>query len=256
MVTLKKVRRDAPWKWLKLGFEDLRRAPLVSISYGLIFVLGGLAISGTLWAFGGEEAIPVALSGFALISTALAIGIYQVSRAFERGEKPRFRVVISRYPSRISQVSFMSVILVMLLLWFHIAQTLRIVLAPSGPFHPGEFIQFMLTAPEGMTFMIIGTITGAILAAFAFTISVLSFPMLIDQDVDAVTALVASFRSVLAQPFVMITWAWLIAFMVVAGSAVFTIGLAFTFLWIAHASCYAYKDFEPRPEPSASAAKS
>lgn len=257
MVTLKKVRRDAPWKWLKLGFEDLRRAPLVSISYGLIFVLGGLAISGTLWAFGGEEAIPVALSGFALIGPALAIGIYQVSRAFERGEKPRFRVVISRYPSRISQVSFLSVILVLLLLlWFHIAQILLIVLAPSGPFHPGEFLEFMLTAPQGMTFMIIGTIIGAILAAFAFTISVLSFPMLIDQDVDAVTALVASFRSVLGQPFVMITWAWLIAFMVVAGSAVFIIGLAFTFPWIAHASWYAYKDFDPRPEPSASAAKS
>lgn len=256
MVTLQKVRRDAPWKWLKLGFEDLRRAPLVSISYGLIFVLGGLAISGTLWAFGSEEAIPVALSGFALIGPALAIGIYQVSRAFERGEKPRFRVVISRYPSRISQISFLSVILVLLLLmWFHIAQILLIVMAPSGPHNPGEFIEFMLTAPQGVTFLVIGTITGAILAAFAFTISVLSFPMLIDQDVDAVTALVASFRSVLAQPFVMITWAWLIAFMVIAGSAVFIIGLAFTFPWIAHASWYAYKDFDPRPEPPANAAK-
>ena len=91
----------------------------------------------------------------------------------------------------------------------------------------------------------------AILAAFAFTISVLSFPMLIDQDVDAVTALVASFRSVLAQPFVMITWAWLIAFMVMVGSATFLIGLAFTFPWIAHASWHAYRDFAPEPEPSA-----
>ena len=117
-----------------------------------------------------------------------------------------------------------------------------------------KLLEFVLPAPRGMTLLIIGTVTGAILAAFAFTISVLSFPMLIDQDVDAVTALVASFRSVLAQPFVMITWAWLIAFMVIAGSAVFIIGLAFTFPWIAHASWYAYKDFDPRPEPSASAA--
>jgi len=255
MVTLQKVRRDAPWKWLKLGFEDLRRAPLVSLSYGFIFVLGGALISLLLMAIGGEAAIPVALSGFALIGPALAIGIYQVSRAFERGEKPRFRVVISRYPSRISQVGFLSVILVLLLLlWFHIAQILLIVMAPGGPYEPGAFVEFLVSTGQGLTFLTIGTVTGAILAAFAFTISVLSFPMLIDQDVDAVTALVASFRAVFGQPFVMITWAWLIAFMVVAGSVFFIVGLAFTFPWLAHASWYAYKDFAPVPETPAAQA--
>lgn len=257
MVILQKVRRDAPWSWLKNGFQDLKRAPGVSLSYGLIFVLGGALICALLWFTGGGEAIPVALSGFALIGPALAIGIYQVSRALERGETPRFRVVISRYPSRISQIGFLSIILVLLLLlWFRIAQILLIVWAPGGALDPGSFIEFVLTTPDGLTFLVIGTVSGAILASIAFAISVLAFPMLIDQDVDAITALVASVKSVFTQPFVMLTWAWLIAFMVIAGSAFFIIGLALTFPWIAHASWYAYKDFAPEPEPSAAARKS
>ena len=93
----------------------------------------------------------------------------------------------------------------------------------------------------------IGTIVGGFLAAVAFAMSAISFPMLIDQDVDAVTAMVASFKAVFAQPFVMLTWAWLIAFMVVAGSVVFLVGLAVTFPWIALATWHAYRDFAPSP---------
>ena len=66
MVTLNKVRRDAPWKWLKAGWEDFIRAPQVSLLYGLIFVGAGLAIVVGLWAIGQTSSIPVALSGFAL----------------------------------------------------------------------------------------------------------------------------------------------------------------------------------------------
>lgn len=248
MVTLNKVRRDAPWSWLKAGWEDFVRAPQVSVLYGLIFVGAGLAIVVGLWAIGQTSSIPVAMSGFALVAPALAIGIYQVSRAMERGEKPRFRIMITRYPARLTQIGFMSVLLALLLMiWFRSAQFLYIGIVPAGPFELGPFINYMLTEPAGLTLLVVGTLVGAFLASVAFSISVLTFPMLVDQDVDAITALIASIRAVFSQPFVMITWAWLIAFWVIAGSALFIVGLALAFPWIAHASWHAYKDFDPRP---------
>ena len=253
MVTLETVRRDAPWKWLKRGFEDLKRAPGISLAYGLIFVGLGLFIISGLWLIDQSSLIPIAMSGFALVAPALAIGIYQISRAIARGEAPRFRVMITRYPSRMSQIGFMSVILALLfMVWFRVAQFLYIGIVPAGTeFDLNTFIPFLLTHASGLTLLIVGTALGAILASIAFSISVLTFPMLVDQDVDAVTALVASIRAVFSQPFVLLTWAWLIAFWVIVGSAFFVIGLAITFPLLAHASWHAYKDFAPQPEPSA-----
>ncbi|WP_417468371.1 DUF2189 domain-containing protein [Maricaulis sp.] len=255
MVTLQNVRRDAPWKWLKDGWADMMRARRVSLSYGLIFVGVGLLITGGLWLLGLGAIAPVALSGFALVAPALAIGIYQVSRALERGEVPRFRVIISRFPDRITQIAFLSLLLLLLLMaWVEIAQFLLVIIAPGTPLSPGPFLEFSLSEPAGITLLVLGTIIGALLAGLAFSISAIAFPMLVDQDVDAVTALVASVTAVRRQPFVMFTWAWLIGFMTLAGTAFFLIGLALVFPWLAHASWHAYKDFSPSASDSSASA--
>ena len=164
---------------------------------------------------------------------------------------------MSRFPSRLSQIGFLSLLLLMLfLLWVRIAQFLLVALAPDTPLLPGPFLEYALSDPAGLSLMVIGTAIGAVLAAVAFSMSALAFPMLVDQDVDAVTALVASFKAVIGQPFVMLTWAWLIAFMMAAGSAVFLIGLAVTFPWVALATWHAYRDFSPEAAPSASSSAS
>jgi len=254
MITLQKVRRDAPWNWLKAGWADMMRAPGVSLSYGLVFVGIGALITGGLWALNLGAVAPVALSGFALIAPALAIGIYQVSRALERGEQPRFGDIIAQFPERITQIAFLSLLLLLLLMaWLEIAQFMFVIIAPGTPLSPGAFLEFSLSEPAGMTLLVLGTIVGSALAGVAFAISVIAFPMLVDQDVDAVTALVASVTAVRRQPFVMFTWAWLIGFMTVAGTAFFLIGLALVFPWLAHASWHAYKEFAPSPSASSSA---
>ncbi|MEE2565070.1 DUF2189 domain-containing protein [Hyphobacterium marinum] len=258
MVTLQTVRRDAPWSWLKAGWRDLVRAPMVSIGYGLIFVVTGLAITAGLWSLGMTSWIPVATAGFALVAPAFAIGFYQVSRKLDAGETPRFSHVWLLRPGKITQVALLGVFLIILLLfWVLIAQALYAYFA-FGNFRPiGEFSSFALATPRGLTLLAVGTIAGGILAAFAFSISALAFPMLVDQEVDAVTALVASVMAVRAQPFVMLTWAWLIAFWTILGTVAFLLGLAVIFPWLGHASWRAYQDFSPVPSPSrASAAAS
>ncbi|WP_291844637.1 DUF2189 domain-containing protein [Maricaulis sp.] len=249
MMPLRTVRRDAPWQWLRAGWNDFRRAPGVCLAYGGIFVaLGALVILG-LVAVGMSSTIPVALSGFALVGPALAVGIYQVSRAFEKGETPRFRVIISRFPQRIAQIGFLSILLgLLLMIWMRVAQILLVVLAPFAPLEPGAFLNFLLTDGAGLTLLAVGTVFGGALATLSFAISVIAFPLLVDRDVDAITALATSFNAVLKQPFVMVTWAWLIAFIIGAGIAAFGIGLAVAFPWIALATWHAYRDFMPKDE--------
>lgn len=254
MVELQRVSRDAPWAWLKAGWRDLVHAPFVSIGYGLIFVLTGLAITAGLWMTGLEALIPVATAGFALIAPAFAVGFYQVSRKLDAGDQPRLSDLWLLSPSKVSQVALLAILLVILLLfWVLVAQALYALFA-LGDYRPmSEFSRFALTSRNGLTMLVIGSLAGSVLAVAAFSVSALSFPMVVDQDVDAVTALVSSVKAVIAQPFVMATWAWLIAFWVILGSVGLLVGLVVIFPWLGHASWRAYQDFSPSPSPSGSA---
>ncbi len=252
MVELETVRRDAPWAWLKGGFEDLKAGAPISLAYGLAFTLTGLAITVGFIAMGWGAAIPVVAAGFALVAPAFAVGIYRISQIREAGGSPRLLDFWTIDPGRITQLALLSVLLlVFFLTWARLAQFIFAWLAHGQSLTLQGFLPFLFENPAGLALIVVGTVVGALLAFLAFTVSALSFPMLADQDVDAVTAVVASVKAVKNQPFVMINWAWMIAFMIGAGGLLFLIGIAVTFPWVAHATWRAYKDFNPRPTPSA-----
>ena len=181
-----------------------------------------------------------------------AEGLTTPAEVREAGETPRLFDFWSLSPSRIGQLALLSVLLlVFFLTWARLAQFLFAAMTVGNAMPAGQFTQFLFTTPAGLTLLVVGTAVGAVLAFVTFAVSALAFPMLTDQDVDAVTAVVASVKAVIQQPFTMITWAWLIAFFVAVGSVLFFVGLAVAFPWLAHASWRAYKDFNPRPEAPA-----
>lgn len=252
MVTLETVRKDAPWSWIKGAIDDMVAAPAVSLGYGLVFTTVGLAITLGLWALGQGGLIPVLIGGFALVAPASAIGIYRISQMRDAGESPGLMDFWTIPGSRLTQLALLSVLmLVFFLTWARLAQFLFAMFAHGSSFQLDSVLPFLFTDPAGVALLVVGTTVGALLAFAAFTLSALSFPMMVDQDVDAITAVVASIKAVKDQPGVMITWAWIIAFATAAGLAVFLVGIAVTFPLIAHASWRAYKDFNPRPTPSA-----
>lgn len=252
MVKLETVRRDAPWTWLAGAVADMKAAPVVSLGYGAVFTGVGLAITLGLWALGLGGFAPVLVGGFALVAPMFAVGIYRISEIRDRGETPGLFDFWSISRSRLSQLGLLSVLLlVFFLAWARLAQFLFAMLSGDANFHLATLQSFLLTDPAGVSLLVVGTAIGAVLAFAAFTVSALSFPMLVDRDVDAVTALVASVKAVTGQPSVMIFWAVIIAITTAIGAAFFLVGLAVTFPLIAHASWRAYKDFNPQPLPSA-----
>lgn len=38
VLPVQRVRVDEPWEWLSAGWQDFRRAPVVSLTYGAAFV--------------------------------------------------------------------------------------------------------------------------------------------------------------------------------------------------------------------------
>ncbi len=109
-----------------------------------------------------------------------------------------------------------------------------------------QFINFMLTTSEGHNMAIAGTIAGGVIAFIAYTLVVISAPMLLDRKTDVFVASITSFRAVTKNPLPMLVWAILITFLIAIGILSGFIGLAVIFPVIGLASWRAYRELVPK----------
>ncbi len=87
------------------------------------------------------------------------------------------------------------------LVWLQLAfLLLMLFVGNAGLPPPSRFMHELLFTPNGLGLLIVGTLTGAVLAALVFAISALAVPMLLVREIDAVTAARASLAAVLANP--------------------------------------------------------
>jgi uncharacterized membrane protein len=87
----------------------------------------------------------------------------------------------------------------------------------------------------------LGSAIGFVFAVVALSISVVSFPLLLDRDVGALVAVQTSVRSVLANPFTMAVWGLIIAAVLATGFLILFVGLAVAVPILAHASWHLYR---------------
>ena len=112
----------------------------------------------------------------------------------------------------IKELGWMAVVTVFsLIIWMDIAAFLFFAFMGFGGGQSGDLLQSILTTPAGWMFLAIGNVIGAILAGIVFSYSAVSFPMLFDREVDFVTAMVTSVKTVAKNPKAMFFWATTIA---------------------------------------------
>ena len=104
-----------------------------------------------------------------------------------------------------------------------------------------EFLTVVLTTNEGLVFLAVGNIVGAALSLILFSLTVVSFPLLLDRDVDFVTAMVTSVRSVVTSPLPMIGWAAVIVMLLIVSSLPYFLGLVVTLPVLGHATWHLYR---------------
>lgn len=237
-IALRPLGLGAPLQWLALGWRDFIRAPGIGLFYGGCFMVMGWALLAVF-----EHAPPYTLGlsgGFLLVGPFMCLGLYRVSQRLEAGVKPGFLDSVLAWRTRTSQLGiFGFVLLVLEMLW---ARTTLVVFALSFdgmPDFKGSLLA--LLAPENVTFIIAWAAVGAIFASLIFAVSVVSIPMILGRETDAITAGLTSIRLVLGQPAVMAWWALLIAVLVGLAMLPGFAGLLVIGPVVGHASWHAYR---------------
>jgi uncharacterized membrane protein len=90
---------------------------------------------------------------------------------------------------------------------------------------------------------------GAVFAGLIFVTSVVSIPMIMDRQVDAVSAGLTSIRACLQNPGVMLVWGALITTVIVLAMLPWFLGLFVAGPVIGHATWHAYRHIVPADTP-------
>ena len=229
---------------LRKGLDDFKQMPTHLAFVGLIYPLFGICLAALTFS---ENALPLLfplVSGFALLGPVAAVGLYELSRRRELGLETSWDHLfdVLRSPSLPAILALGFVLMGIFVVWLTTAQALYEWL--YGPFAPRSYTAFLaevLTTSRGWTLIILGHALGFVFAAIVFTISVISFPLLLDRDCGAACAVQTSVRAVLANPKTMAMWALIITILLMIGSAPLLVGLAVVMPILGHASWHLYR---------------
>ena len=225
------------------GLRDFQAMPFYGLAIGAFFAAGGNIIVLSVTALGVSYlAYPLA-AGFALIGPFAAFALYEISRRRERGEKPSLRGIwaILRHPSEMGWMAFVT--LFIFLMWMY---QVRMLMALFLGLHASfttfqQFINVVLTTNEGLAFLVVGNVEGAVLSLVLFSLTVVSFPLLLDRELDFITAMITSVRSVTANPAPMIGWAAIVVILLIVAMAPLFAGLFVVLPILGHTTWHLYR---------------
>ena len=234
---------SAAFGWLKAGWRDLWRRPGPSLAYGAgVFVASLIVITAILRAGWGHVLFP-ALAGFMIVGPLVAIGLYEKSRLLETGREASFNDMVFARAQAGGQVLFIGAILSLLMVFWMRAAVLVYALFFGLRPSPGleDIVPMLFTTPVGWAMLFVGSIVGALFAAFSFAISVLAIPMLLDRPVDAFTAMGTSMAHVWANLPVMLAWGAIVLALFLLSLLTGLLGLVVIFPLLGHATWHAYR---------------
>jgi uncharacterized membrane protein len=240
---------------LARGVDDFLAMPSHAVFLCLIYpVVGFVAARLVLGANVLPLLFPLA-AGFALVGPLAALGLYEMSRRREQGLDVSWKHALDiRHSPSLAAIMVLGLLLVAIfLVWIAVAQgiyvaTFGYVPAASMP----DFINQVFTTPQGWTLAIVGNFVGFLFAAVVLTLTVVSFPLLLDRDVGAAVAILTSVRAVMANPVTMAMWGLIVAAMLLIGSLPAFLGLAVVVPILGHATWHLYRkvvepDLSDRP---------
>ncbi|GAB4383464.1 DUF2189 domain-containing protein [Albidovulum sp.] len=228
---------------LKLGLRDFLRAPLFGLFFSFVYVLGGL-ILWRIYGVAGQEwwLAPVAV-GFPLLAPFAAVGLYEVSRRLEAGEPLSWPSVLGVvFAQKDRQIpALAAVIIVIFLFWVFVAHALFALFMGLRAFTSGTDLVSLFLEGNGPLMLLVGGAVGAGFAAVLFAITVVGLPLLLDREVDFVTAMIHSVQATIANLPVMILWGIVIATALFAGMLPLFLGLFVVLPVLGHASWHMYR---------------
>lgn len=228
---------------LRAGWADMRRAPMFGLFFSAVYVAGGLFLwwaittKGQVW-----WTIPITL-GFPLLGPFMAVGFYEISRRLEAGQPLTWGGVLGViFREKDRQIpSVAAVVVVFFLFWnflahmiFALFMGLQVMTNISSSFEA-------FVTPNGLAMLAVGTVVGAVFSAVLYSMTVVALPMLVDREVDFVTAMLTSLEVVKQNPAVMLGWGIVIATLLFCAMIPAFLGLFIVLPLLGHASWHVYR---------------
>jgi uncharacterized membrane protein len=237
---LREVPAYSPFAWLIRGWDDFRAAPLASGFYGAAFAGMGWALA-ALYDFAYQYVSTLA-GAFLLAAPFLATGLYALSRDRERGVRPRWLASLTAWRENLGGLGvYVLVITVIFLVWAR-ASLVTFALFSTGSMPDLKGFLAKAFSWGNLEFVVMYFAAGGLFATIVFAVSVVSVPMMLDRDNDAVSAAILSVQALARNPGAMAVWAALIVLLTGLGLATFFVGLVVTMPVIGHATWHAYRD--------------
>jgi len=237
---LRAVTWGDPFRWLAAGVQDLRAAPASGAFYGACFWLMAVIVAAVF--HNKPEYTMSFVSGCFLVGPFLAMGLYESSRRREAGEPQDLAASLTCWDRHLGSMGMLVLVLLLLeLLWGRASLVIFAIFFNTGMPATANVVQALLD-PRNWEFVAFYLLVGGIFAALVYATCVVSIPMILDRDTDAITAGISSIRAVATRTGPMLLWAALIVVLLLSAMLMpWSTGLLVVAPWLGHASWHAYR---------------
>lgn len=234
---------------LREGADDFRAMPAFGLAIGLLFALGGMAMLFMAYRLNMIVLAFPMLGGFALIGPFAAMGLYEASRRRDAGQTVGLRDIfnIRRATSSVNIFFLGFILLFALFVWLRVALLIFALFYGLNSLPIDALLVDIFTTTRGFTFLIVGNAVGAAFALVVFSITVVSFPYMLEKNVDPVTAVALSVSCVARNFVPLLGWALFVAVALAVSWAPFFLGLIVVLPVLGHATWRLYRRMIEHP---------
>lgn len=233
-----------PFEWLKAGARDTFTSPASSLLYGFAVFLVSVAFIAALYQFGFSYLLFPVIAGFMILGPMIAIGLYGKSRLLASGaESVSAGEMLSIRAKSPRQLLFVGIILMLILtFWLRFAALIYAIFFGLETFDGiEETINSLFFTETGLMLLLVGTVVGGVMAAFSFSVSAFSIPMLMNEKKDTITAMALSVVIAWTNKSVVFVWGSIVLALFFVSVATAFVGLIVIFPILGHGTWHAYQ---------------
>lgn len=228
---------------VRMGWQDFKKSYQFGLFFGGFYTLCGLALWQLTVITGQSYWIMLAAFGFPLLGPFAAVGLYEISRLLELGKKPTWgRVLTGVWREKDRQIpSLSAIIIVLFIFWVFIGHVIfALFMGLSTMTNVSTSYEVFLT-PNGLMMIAAELLIGGLVAMILYSITVIAMPMLVDREVDFVTAMITSVGVVSRNLRPMLIWGACVTAALFMGMFPYFFGLLVVLPVLGHATWHLYR---------------